>query len=258
MGSAFGANLSTIPTSDPYGTKDDYIAHHEPFQYYASTANPHHLSVPNVNGVDTLGGLQEIGTDTQSFAHGVPQFNTPNHQYDTSDFDQLVSAITNGQLSADALPAVSFIKAPGYEDGHAAYSDPTDEQQFVVHTINELEQSPDWSSTAVIVNYDDSDGWYDHVPGPILNPSHSVADNLTNTVFDVADDGTSGLCLAQKDQHKGPAGSPPGPPAPPVGPPGPPDPAARLPVSRDGAASARGCRCSSSRRGRRRTTSTTT
>ena len=222
VGSAFGANLSTIPTSDPYGTKDDYIAHHEPFQYYASTANPHHLSVPNVNGVDTLGGLQEIGTDTQSFAHGVPQFNTPNHQYDTSDFDQLVSAITNGQLSSDALPAVSFIKAPGYEDGHAAYSDPTDEQQFVVHTINELEQSPDWSSTAVIVNYDDSDGWYDHVPGPILNPSHSVADNLTNTVFDVADDGTSGLCLAQKDQHKGPAGSPPGPPAPPVGPPGPP------------------------------------
>jgi phospholipase C len=63
----------------------------------------------------------------------------------------------------------------------------------------------------VIVNYDDSDGWYDHVPGPILNPSHSVADNLNNTVFDVADDGTSGLCLAQQDKKKGPPASPPGP-----------------------------------------------
>ena len=28
-----------------FGFKDDYIAHHEPFEYYASTANPHHLGV---------------------------------------------------------------------------------------------------------------------------------------------------------------------------------------------------------------------
>ena len=27
----------------PLGTKGDYIPHHEPFQYYTSTANPHHL-----------------------------------------------------------------------------------------------------------------------------------------------------------------------------------------------------------------------
>jgi phospholipase C len=27
-----------------WGYKDDYIPHHEPFQYYASTANPHHLT----------------------------------------------------------------------------------------------------------------------------------------------------------------------------------------------------------------------
>ena len=67
---------------------------------------------------------QEIGTDTQSYVNGVPQFNTPNHQYDTSDFDQLVAAIHNGELPPSALPAVSFLKAPGYEDGHAGYSDP--------------------------------------------------------------------------------------------------------------------------------------
>src|SRR6185437_13155639 len=102
---------------------------------------------------------------------------------------------------ASALPAVSFLKAPGYEDGHAAYSDPADEQRFVVDTVNELEQSPDWSSTAVIVDYDDSDGWYDHVFSPIVNPSHSVADNLTNTSFDVADHGTSGVCSAPRRHH---------------------------------------------------------
>ncbi len=114
-----------------WGYKDDYIPHHEPFQFYASTANPHHLTVASQNGKDTVQGLNTIGRDTQSYVNGAPQFNTPNHNYDTSDFNQLVSAITAGQLPATALPAVSFVKAPGYQDGHAAYSDPADEQRFV-------------------------------------------------------------------------------------------------------------------------------
>jgi phospholipase C len=178
-----------------YGYKDDYIPHHEPFEYYASTANPHHLAPAS---------LDAIGTDTQSYVNGAPQFDTANHNYDTSDFDALVSAITNGSMPGSALPAVSFIKAPGYQDGHAAYSDPADEQAFVVHTINELEQSPDWASTAVFVNYDDSDGWYDHVVSPVINQSHSVADNLTNTVVDVADNGTSGICAPAPGDRPGP------------------------------------------------------
>jgi phospholipase C len=163
-----------------YGYKDDYIPHHEPFQYYASTANPHHLTVPtNAKGQDTMAGLREIGTDTQSYVNGQPQFNTPNHNYDTSDFDQLVSAIHQGDLPPSALPAVSFLKAPGYQDGHAAYSDPIDEQEFVVNQINALQQTPDWKNTAVIISYDDSDGWYDHAYSGVTNPSTSVADALT-------------------------------------------------------------------------------
>jgi phospholipase C len=174
-----------------YGYKDDYIPHHEPFQYYASTANPHHLTIPTSSGKDTLAGLKEIGHDSQSYVNGVPQFNTPNHQYDTSDFNQLVAAITAGQLPASSLPAVSFLKAPGYQDGHAGYSDPRDEQKFVVSVINSLENSPDWGSTAVIVNYDDSDGWYDHVYSGITNPSSSPGDNLTGTT---TTGNTSGEC----------------------------------------------------------------
>ncbi len=174
--------------------KDDYIPHHEPFQYYASTANPHHLTVPaDGSGNDTLAGLQEIGTDTQHYVSGAPQFDTPNHNYDTSDFDQLLAAINAGKLPATALPAVSFLKAPGYEDGHAQYSDPADEQQFVDREINSLEAGPDWPSTAVVVAYDDSDGWYDHVYSGVTNPSASVADNLTNTVLPKGN-GTSGQC----------------------------------------------------------------
>jgi len=65
---------------------------------------------------------------------------------------------------------VSFRKAPGYQDGHAGYSDPIHEQEFLVKEINTLQQSPDWSSTAVVVLYDDSDGWYDHQASTIVNP----------------------------------------------------------------------------------------
>ena len=158
--------------SGQWGYKDDYIAHHEPFDYYASTANPHHLPPAS---------LSSIGTDTQSYVGGAPQFDTANHNYDTSDFDQLVAAINSGNMPASALPAVTFLKAPGYQDGHAAYSDPADEQAFVVSEVNSLMKSPDWSSTAVVA-YDDSDGWYDHVYSGVTNPSLSPADNLTNTV----------------------------------------------------------------------------
>ncbi len=178
-----------------WGYKDDYIPHHEPFQYYASTANPHHLTIPtNGSGQDTLAGLQSIGHDTQSYVEGKPQFNTPNHNYDTSDFNQLLEAINKGEMPASALPNVSFLKAPGWQDGHAAYSDPADEQAFITSVINELERSPDWKSTAVFVSYDDSDGWYDHAYSGVTNPSLSPADNLTNTSFTVSSTGTSGQC----------------------------------------------------------------
>jgi phospholipase C len=166
-----------------WGYKDDYIPHHEPFQYSMSTANPHHLPPAT---------LASIGRDTQSYVNGVPQFDTANHQYDMSDFDSLVSGIQSGDLPPSALPAVSFLKAPGFEDGHAAYSDPADEQHFVVDEINALERTPDWPHTAVIIAYDDSDGWYDHRFPGVQNPSTTVADVLCGSGTPLA--GEQGRC----------------------------------------------------------------
>jgi phospholipase C len=128
----------------------DYFPHHMPFQYYASTANPQHLPPTAVN---------QIGLTDQA-----------NHQYDLSDFD---AALASGNL-----PQVSFLKAIASEDGHPGYSGPLDEQRFVVRTLNALQQSPEWESTAVFLAYDDSDGWYDHVQSPILQGSRSPSDAL--------------------------------------------------------------------------------
>jgi phospholipase C len=131
----------------------DYIPHHEPFQYYRSTSNPHHLPPSSV---------AMIGRTDQA-----------NHQYDLKDF---WAAADNGNL-----PAVSFLKAAGYQDGHAGYSDPLDEQHFIVNTINRLEKLPTWRSTAVVIAYDDSDGWYDHVMGPVVSQS---ADAVKDALID--------------------------------------------------------------------------
>ncbi len=133
------------------GKSNDYIPHHQPFQYWASTANPHHLP-PSSTAM--------IGRD-----------DCANHQYDLIDFWDAVDH--------DHMPAVSWLKAAAYQDGHAGYSDPLDEQTFLVETINRLQQSREWDETAVVIAYDDSDGWYDHVLGPIMMPSASDADPLT-------------------------------------------------------------------------------
>ena len=133
------------------GTVSDYIPHHSFFNYWTTTSNFNHTRPLSV---------AEIGNDGPA-----------NHQYDINDF---FAAVTNGNQ-----PAVSFLKAQSYQDGHAGYSDPIDEQHFLVNTINFLQKQPTWNSTAVVIMYDDSDGWYDHQMGPIVNTSTGPADALT-------------------------------------------------------------------------------
>jgi len=144
----------------------DYVPHHEPFQYYASTANPDHLPPSS---------LAQIGYTDQA-----------NHQYDTSDFTDAVEG-TGGAT----LPAVSYVKPPAYEDAHPGYSDPLDEQTFIVNTINQIEESKYWSSTAIIITYDDSDGWYDHVA-----PTITTGSNDTLVVTPTQETGDTAECAA--------------------------------------------------------------
>ena len=74
------------------------------------------------------------------------------------------------------MPAVSFLKAGMFQDGHAAYSDPVDEQNFITSTVNQIQKSKNWDNTAVVLAYDDSDGWYDHVAAKVKNSSNTADD----------------------------------------------------------------------------------
>jgi len=131
----------------------DYSPHHNPFEYYKSTANPKHLP-PSSEAA--------IGHTDQA-----------NHEYDLSDF---YTTLKDGNM-----PSVSFLKAAEYEDAHPGYSDPLDEQTFLVNTINQIEESKYWSSTAIVITYDDSDGWYDHQPSKVVNGSDTALDSTICT-----------------------------------------------------------------------------
>jgi phospholipase C len=144
-----GAHHVGLAGDDAVTTVGDYIPHHEPFQYYQSTQNLHHVlpSDPRLIGTSLDGA---------------------NHQYDLSAFWTA--------LGEDRLPSVTYLKAAAWADGHPGYSDPIDEQQFIVGVVNAISNSPYWRDTAIIISYDDSDGWYDHVLGPIVNQS-AVSDD---------------------------------------------------------------------------------
>jgi phospholipase C len=170
----FEGGFAPTGTSDAPGTTDalpvcgsaheniggaatnDYVPHHNPFQYYASTANPAHLPPSS---------LAQIGYTDQA-----------NHQYDLSYFTDALDGTGGAKL-----PAVSYLKAPAYEDAHPGYSDPLDEQAFLVNTINSIEESKYWPSTAIIITYDDSDGWYDHQAPTILEGSSDANTSSTNS-----------------------------------------------------------------------------
>ncbi len=129
----------------------DYKPIHSPFMYYLSTSNPMHLppSSPCV-----------VGKTDQA-----------NHNYDLEEFWKAAKC--------GVVPAVSFLKASAYQDGHAKNSSPLLEQDFLIETINRLQKLPQWKHMAIIICYDDSGGWYDHEMPPIVNQSQIPADALT-------------------------------------------------------------------------------
>jgi phospholipase C len=168
------ANCKAVSTGITGQSTADYIPHHAFFQYWKSTSNQNHIPPSSVAMIGHSG-------------------DAANHEYDITDFWAAVKAHN--------MPEVSFLKAPAIEDGHPGYSDPIDEQRFLVNTINELQKTDEWKETAVFITWDDSDGWYDHVMGPIVHQSNVTDDQLlgpgncgTPKPVDAAGDIQNGRC----------------------------------------------------------------
>jgi phospholipase C len=82
-----------------------------------------------------------------------------------------VARVPEGQFEYDAmhdkLPAVSWLCPTSFQSEHPDHM-PADGATFVAGKIDAIAANPEvWAKTAFILNYDENDGLFDHVPPPV-------------------------------------------------------------------------------------------
>ena len=133
------------PTNNP-GLNTGYILHHNGPQYFGYLAdNPEVLRT-------NLHGAQDFFTTVEN--RQLPA--TGGVFYLRGGYDN-----NQGLVPVDPTPAIqhAFIG----DDDHPAYSDQQITEAFTAKAINDIASSPYWSQSAIIITYDETDGFYDHV-----------------------------------------------------------------------------------------------
>ncbi|MCP1637636.1 phospholipase C [Kerstersia gyiorum] len=86
-------------------------------------------------------------------------------------------------IASGMLPQVSWIVAPAFYSEHPLPSSPIQGAWYISEVLDALTANPEvWSKTVLIINFDENDGFFDHVPSPAapsLNPDGSVAGDST-------------------------------------------------------------------------------
>ncbi|RYZ08458.1 MAG: phospholipase C, phosphocholine-specific [Myxococcales bacterium] len=89
----------------------------------------------------------------------------------TRDLDLLEQDVLDGKL-----PAVSWIVATAEGSEHPGPSSPAQGADYISRVLEALTADPEvWAKTVLFVNFDENDGFFDHVPPPAA-PSYAVWD----------------------------------------------------------------------------------
>jgi len=97
-------------------------------------------------------------------------------------------------IKAGRLPKVSWINAPSIYCEHPDPSSPVQGAWFLQEILDALTAVPEvWSKTVLLVNFDENDGYFDHVPSPSApsridptNPQSPIAGKTTLADADMA------------------------------------------------------------------------
>ena len=133
------------PTGDP-GLNTGYVLHHNGPQYFGYLASNPRVLNSNLHGAADF--ITAVENRTLPASGGVFYLRGG---YDNND----------GLVPVDPTPAIqhAFIG----NDDHPAYSDQQISEAFAAKAINAIANSPYWSQSAIIITYDETDGFYDHV-----------------------------------------------------------------------------------------------
>jgi phospholipase C len=115
----------------------------------------------NFRGLPTASELYQRG---RAWVEGANAANAK-----TSNGEHLIAAFAR-DVAADALPRVSWIVTP-YKLCEHPSATPAAGEDFTARLIAALASNPEvWAKTALILNYDENDGFFDHMP-PLVPPA---------------------------------------------------------------------------------------
>ncbi len=133
------------PTSNP-GLNTGYVLHHNAPQYFGYLADNTQVLNNNLHGAKDFFNAVEGRTLPRD--GGVFYLRGG---YDNND----------GLVPVDPTPAIQHAFLGN--DDHPAYSDQQISEALAAKAINDIANSPYWSQSAIIITYDETDGFYDHV-----------------------------------------------------------------------------------------------
>ncbi len=153
-----GYDLEPTDPSD-VATHSAYVTHHNGAQYFGYISN-----TPSIS--KSLRGLNDFFTDIDS--NNLPQGGVFYIRGGYKNQQGLTPAITNPNTPADEITAINAAKSG--DDDHPSYTDRQLSEAMAARAINKIASNPTlWSQSAIIITYDESDGFYDHVPPRILS-----------------------------------------------------------------------------------------
>jgi len=138
---------------------NSYVSHHQGPQYFGYPANTPPLRL-------NFRGMTDFFSDIAN--HSLPRGGVFYIRGGYTNQMKLMPPITNPRTPADEICAIKVAKAG--DDDHPAYSDRQISEAMAARVINAIAADSEiWNKSAIIIAYDESDGFYDHVPPRILS-----------------------------------------------------------------------------------------
>ncbi|MEH2388711.1 MAG: alkaline phosphatase family protein [Nostoc sp.] len=153
-----GYNLEPTDTNG-IASHNAYVTHHNGAQYFGYIANTPEVS-KNLRGLGDF--FTDIAKDT------LPKGGVFYIRGGYTNQQGLKPPITNPKTPADEIAAINAAKSG--DDDHPGYTDRQLSEAMAARAINAIASNPKlWQQSAIIITYDESDGFYDHVPPRILS-----------------------------------------------------------------------------------------
>jgi len=141
-----------------------YVSHHQGPQYFGYIAN-------NPAFAGNLRGMGDFFTDMKAGA--MPKDGGVFYiRGGFSNISNMQPPIENANFPAALTEAdrAAIAKTKHGDDDHPGYSDHMISEAMAANVVNAVASNPEiWSQSAIVITYDESDGFYDHVAPRILS-----------------------------------------------------------------------------------------